>query len=136
MPICCRGKGNQLACFADSHNLLRMRNESNWVKCVKTFGVEIVSFLCKFPATEHDPSSFNIDVPFYDNNLIIIVVNGIFKETHKEKQSMRSFCRTFNIISQGQGYVIVNDMFVISSLSVCDLFRCFYFYHPLTNFVF
>lgn len=102
----------------DSHNILRLRDESLWVKLVKTTNAEIVSLLCTFPASEHDPDSFKIDIPHCEANLIIIVVNGTFNEPFKAHKPMRSFCRTFFVVPQGSGFVIVNEMFVVSNPSV------------------
>jgi len=78
-----------------------------------------VSFLCKFPVSQHDPDSFHIDVPYFENNFIIIVVNGLFTETFKANKPLRSFCRTFFITTSSTGFVIVNDMLQISNPSVC-----------------
>lgn len=110
----------------ESHNLLRVRDESLWVKYVKTTNVDIVSTLCKFPNTVHDPASFRIDVPFCEPSFVQIVVNGLFTETFKQNKPLRSFCRTFFIVPQGQGFVIVNDMLQISNPSV-SLYIRFWF---------
>lgn len=104
--------------FKESHNILRLKDESLWVKFVKTSNVDIVSFLCKFPTTEHDASSFKIDIPFCESNMVIIVVNGTYIETFKANKPMRSFCRTFFVAPQGSGFVIVNEMLVVSNPSV------------------
>lgn len=102
----------------ESHNLLRLRDESLWVKNTKNTKLDIVSFLGKFPHTQHDPESFKIDVPFFEPALAIVVVNGCYTETFKTNKPTRAFCRTFIIVSQGTGHVIINDMMEISTISV------------------
>ncbi|KAH9388097.1 Nxf1p [Tyrophagus putrescentiae] len=108
---------DNMAGYRDSHNLLRLKDESYWVKFVKTSSVDIVAFLCKLPNTEHDPDSFKVDVPFCEGSLVTVVVTGTFRETFKTGKPGRSFVRTFYITPHGNGFAIINEMFVISNLS-------------------
>lgn len=70
----------------------------------------IVAFLSEMPKTVHLPESFVVDVPFHSDALLIIVVNGVYHEVqNKGNKLVRFFCRTFTIVPQGGGFVIIND---------------------------
>ncbi|KAH9422072.1 Nxf1p [Dermatophagoides pteronyssinus] len=102
----------------ESHNLLRLRDESLWVKLVKTSNVDIVSFLNKLPVTKHHLDTFQVDIPFFSKEFINVVVNGLLQETLKTQSSFRSFCRTFFLVPHNNGFVILNEMLLISSPSI------------------
>lgn len=91
------------------------------MKLVKSSNLDTVSFLCTLPNSKHDASSFVIDIPFCGSNFIIVVVNGLYTEIYKANNPLRSFCRTFYIVPQSPGFVIVNDMLSISNPSVSYL---------------
>jgi nuclear RNA export factor len=102
----------------ESRNLLRVKDFSLRNKLVKNGKVNIVSALCEMPKSKHEPNSFLIDVPFCNNSFILVVVNGVYRELLKKHQPLRAFCRTFYIVPQGQGFVIVNDLLLLTNASV------------------
>ena len=87
-------------------------------KLLKQGRINIIAFLGSLPSTEHKSESFHIDVPFSTNALIIIVVNGVYIDKPKKgSKTTRSFCRSFTIIPQGDGFVITNDQLMVANSS-------------------
>ena len=77
-----------------------------------------MSALCDLPRTKHEPQSFTIDLPFSNNSFALVVVNGVYRELYKKQEPLRAFCRTFYIVPQGEGFVIVNDILVLTNATV------------------
>jgi len=50
-----------------------------------------------------------------------VVVNGVYRELLKKHQPLRAFCRTFYIVPQGQGFVIVNDVLLLTNATVAQI---------------
>lgn len=119
-------KPNELI-MKDSHNLLKLRDESQWVKLVKNSNVDIVSFMNKLPITKHHLETFHVDIPFFSKEFINVVVNGLLQETFKTQSSFRSFCRTFFLVPHNNGFVILNEMLLIATPSVICLFFALFF---------
>jgi nuclear RNA export factor len=113
-------QGNPNTAFAgdvlsSSRNLLRI-DMSKRTKLVKQGHLNVISYLKEFPLTEHKAESFSIDVPFQSNSMIVLVINGIYLEHHKNKNRMpRFFCRMFTIVPQAGGFVIINDQLMVGS---------------------
>ncbi|XP_015791781.1 nuclear RNA export factor 1 [Tetranychus urticae] len=106
--------------IAGSRNLLRIREEGEAkTELLHVGGSAIVEALMSMPRTKHAPSLMKIDVPFYfQQNFFVVVVNGVFKEFTKKQVHTRAFGRTFIIVPQGQGFVIINDILVITNATV------------------
>lgn len=106
--------------ISGSRNLLRIRDDGeSKTKLLHVGGQAIVDALAAMPRTKHAPSLMKIDVPFYyQQNFFVVVVNGVFKEFTKKQVHTRAFGRTFLIVPQGQGFVIINDILVITNATV------------------
>ncbi|XP_054158102.1 nuclear RNA export factor 1-like [Oppia nitens] len=102
----------------DSRNLMHVKDVSQRNKLLKTGKINIVSTLCEMPMTRHVPDSFTIDVAFATQTVMIVVVNGVYHELIKRQQPLRAFCRTFYIVPHGSGFVIVNDMLLLTNATV------------------
>jgi nuclear RNA export factor len=77
--------------------------------------LQIVGFLDKLPRTQHDLTSFTLDVPFATDRLVTFAVTGIFRErAEKPPCPIRQFSRMFVVIPQGEGLCIVNDSLCIT----------------------
>jgi nuclear RNA export factor len=106
-------QGHKNAAFApkvlnESRNLLRIPLTSR-AKLIKQGKMNVVAFLSELPQTAHQPDSFLVDVPFHSEALAIIVVNGVYHEVQSKQKLVRFFCRTFSLVPQGAGFVIIND---------------------------
>ena len=104
--------------ITESRNLRFVKDYNQRNKLIKNGKIQVVSAISEMPMTRHEPDSFKIDVPFYNNQFVLIVINGVFRELFKKQEPLRAFCRTFYIVPQGQGFVIVNDLLLITSATV------------------
>ena len=78
----------------------------------------ICAFLAELPKSEHDVTSFTLDIPFATERLMSFSVSGIFREPENQGgqagQIIRHFNRVFVVVPHGQGFCIVNDMLYIT----------------------
>lgn len=95
-----------------SRNILRIK-EYRQNKLLQKGRLPIVSFLSELPKTQHDLSSFTLDVPLITPSLMAFTVTGLFKEREKNK-SVRHFNRCFLVTPRGSGFCIVNETLHIS----------------------
>lgn len=103
----------------DSRNLVKVYDNIHRSRMLKQGKINIVSALCDLPKTTHEANSFVIDVPaVISNNFIQIVINGVYREHIKKNSLLRAFSRSFIIIPQGEGYVIMNDLLLLINATV------------------
>ena len=78
----------------------------------------ICAFLAELPKSEHDVTSFTLDIPFATERLMSFTVSGIFREPENQGgtagQIIRHFNRVFVVVPHGQGFCIVNDMLYVT----------------------
>ena len=78
----------------------------------------ICAFLAELPKSEHDVTSFTLDIPFATDRLMSFTVSGIFREPENQGgpagQIIRHFSRVFVVVPHGQGFCIVNDMLYVT----------------------
>jgi len=77
---------------------------------------QIIGFLDKLPKTQHDLTSFTLDVPFATDRLVTFSVTGAFRERNDKPHPypIRHFSRMFTVVPQGEGLCIVNDNLFIT----------------------
>lgn len=101
----------------DSRNLLIIQDDTVRQKLLKQGRAQVVSTLSSFPKTEHIFNSFKIDIPFIEDNSLLIVINGLYK-TKQRPFNIRAFTRNFFIIPINNTFVITNDIFTILNPTV------------------
>lgn len=101
--------------ISNSRNLLKIKDKTLRIKLLHQGGVAVVAALNELPKTKHVASSLLVDVPFHDSNFYSIVVNGVYKEFSKKQVYTRGFSRNFLIIPHGQGFVIINDILLLTN---------------------
>ncbi len=82
--------------------------------------IDIVAFLNKFPATEHDCNTLKLDTSFFADNMLKLSVIGIFREgkTTDKVRPMRSFQRVFTCVPvDNERIAIANEQLTITNLS-------------------
>ena len=103
---------------ARSRNLMRVSDPTKRKTYLRQGKLAICAFLAELPKSEHDITSFTLDVPFATERLMSFTVSGIFREPENEGgpsgQVIRHFNRVFVVVPQGQGFCIVNDMLYIT----------------------
>ncbi|OAF70430.1 Nuclear RNA export factor 1 [Intoshia linei] len=72
----------------------------------------IAYFKDSFCKTTHYIKSLNVDIFHQSETFIGIVLNGIFRRT--DMDVLVSFSRVFNLINEGNGFLIGNEMLTIS----------------------
>ncbi|CAH2095216.1 unnamed protein product [Euphydryas editha] len=93
----------------------------------------IVSVLSQLPKSEHDLSTFNIDVMKHDDNCLVLIIDGVFKEITDNRfiQFRRTFIFSTHHKRTMTYYYIVHEMFSMS-LAAPDLVKnCFKY--PIRN---
>jgi len=80
---------------------------------------QIIGFLDKLPKTQHDISSFTLDIPFATERLVTFSVTGAFRERNEKlaPYPIRQFSRMFTGVPQGEGLCIVNENLFITMAS-------------------
>lgn len=83
--------------------------------------LQIVGFLDKLPKTQHDLTSFTLDVPFATERLVTFTVSGAFRErlaaaagAASTIPAVRHFNRMFVVVPQGEGLCIINDSLFVT----------------------
>lgn len=99
----------------ESRNLVRVASEQRKLKLLRRGRLQIVSFLSGLPKTQHDPTTFTLDLPFTSELLMIFTVTGMFKEREGKKAGVRHFNRCFIVVPRGTGFCIINE-----TLYVCN----------------
>lgn len=100
----------------DSRNLLKVYNYESRRDKLKVGRVNIVSCLNQLPQTQHDPTSFCVDVPLVTPTMMCFSVFGIFRIVQKNMvlPPLKSFTRTFVVVPQGSGFCIINETLCIT----------------------
>uniref|UniRef100_A0AAA9TWR9 NTF2 domain-containing protein n=1 Tax=Bos taurus TaxID=9913 RepID=A0AAA9TWR9_BOVIN len=84
------------AYFLDNRNMKILKDPNLRVQMMKHTKHDIVHTLCALPKTQHDFSSFVVDMCFQMEMMLCFSVNGVFKEVEGTSPGcVRAFTRTF-----------------------------------------
>jgi len=104
--------------MARSRNLMRVADPTKRNTYLRKGKLAICAFLAELPKSEHDVTSFTLDIPFATERLMSFTVSGIFREPENQGgtagQIIRHFNRVFVVVPHGQGFCIVNDMLYVT----------------------
>ncbi|GAB5584771.1 nuclear RNA export factor 2 isoform X1 [Prionailurus iriomotensis] len=95
----------------ESRNMKKLKDPRAclWVQLLKHTKRDIVCSLGMLPKTQHDLSSFVVDMWFQTEMMLCFSVNGVFKEG-RSQGSVRAFTRTFIVTPASNSSIcIVND---------------------------
>ncbi|XP_075232408.1 nuclear RNA export factor 1-like isoform X2 [Lycorma delicatula] len=102
----------------DSRNLLLVSSLDKRQRLLRQGRSSVISFLTSLIKTQHDPSSFAVDLLLFTPQLISLSVTGVYREpTSSKKLPIRSFSRVFVIVPAGSGFCIINDLLSITNAS-------------------
>ncbi|RVE49409.1 hypothetical protein evm_005921 [Chilo suppressalis] len=102
--------------ITNSRNILRVTEREYRRRHMKTGRLQVVSFLSEFPKTTHDLMGFAVDLLVFTPAMIVLTMNGVFKETNTNGNPTRAFHRTFVIVPNATGgFSIINDMLYITN---------------------
>ncbi|XP_057351354.1 nuclear RNA export factor 2 [Manis pentadactyla] len=103
----------------DSRNIKELKDPFLRVQLLKQTQPEVLRSLCMLPKTQHDLSSFMVDMWLHTETMLCFSVNGVFSEVVGWCQgSLRAFTRTFITIParNSSGLCITNDeLFVMEA---------------------
>uniref|UniRef100_A0A8C5H039 Nuclear RNA export factor 1-like n=1 Tax=Gouania willdenowi TaxID=441366 RepID=A0A8C5H039_GOUWI len=89
--------------FKDSRNLKRTKDSTMRFHLLKHKRLNVVALLNELPKTQHDITSFTVDVNAYTSTLLSFTVGGVFKEGQKsltfEPCGPRSYLNSLCIIN-------------------------------------
>ncbi|XP_006166129.1 nuclear RNA export factor 2-like, partial [Tupaia chinensis] len=97
--------------FKESSNMRKLKDPYPWRQLMKHTKQDIVDTLSVLPKTQHDLSSFVVDMWFQTELMVCFSVNGVFKEVEgKSHGSVHAFTRTFIAMPTSNfSLCIVND---------------------------
>ncbi|XP_045850606.1 nuclear RNA export factor 3 [Meles meles] len=101
--------------FKESRNMKKLKDPSLRVQLLKHTKCDVMRSLCVLPKTQHDLSSFVVDMWFQTERMLCFSVNGVFKEVEGMSQgSVRAFTRTFiaTPVSNYSLCIVNDDLFV------------------------
>ncbi|XP_077293168.1 nuclear RNA export factor small bristles isoform X2 [Arctopsyche grandis] len=117
-----------------SRNLLRTQDRDVRNRHLKIGRLQVVSFLNDLPKTQHDPLSFTVDLTVFTPTMLMLTINGVFKETTIPTSStsnrqwlppIRSFHKTLVIVPFGGGFCIKNDILYVTNATPEQEAKCF-----------
>uniref|UniRef100_A0ABI7YH19 Nuclear RNA export factor 3 n=1 Tax=Felis catus TaxID=9685 RepID=A0ABI7YH19_FELCA len=105
--------------FKESRNMKKIKDPYLRVQLLKHTKHDIVCSLSTLPKTQHDISSFVVDMWFHTEMMLCFSVNGVFKEVEGRSQgSVRAFTRTFIATpTNNSSLCIVNDELFVRDAS-------------------
>ncbi|XP_051035383.1 nuclear RNA export factor 2-like [Phodopus roborovskii] len=120
--------------YKDSRNMKKVKDSFSRMQLLKHKKCNIVTCLHELPKTQHDLSSYVVDVCAQTEKMICFSVNGVFKEMEgKSKGCIRAFTRTF-ILTTGRHFrlCIVNDEMILRNATAEETKKVFSTTMPTT----
>ncbi|XP_059472695.1 uncharacterized protein LOC132195025 [Neocloeon triangulifer] len=103
-----------------SRNIKRISDMSKSEKLIHEGCKPIIEFCQSLPATEHDSSSFNVDIINYNERNVHFCVSGVFKEKDNPETSPRFFRRIFHLVNFSSFFLIVNELLYICNCTTAQ----------------
>ncbi|XP_059014356.1 nuclear RNA export factor 2-like [Mustela lutreola] len=118
--------------FKESRNMKKPKDPSLCVQPLNHTKYDIVGSLCVLPKTQHDLSSFLVDMWFQTERMLCFTVHGVFKEVEGKSQgSVRAFTRTFiTIPASNSSLCIVNDELFVRDATPSETWNAFSYRDP------
>lgn len=100
----------------NSRNIIRITERESRRRYLRTGRLQVVSFLSDLPKTKHDLMGFAVDLLVFTPAIIVLTMNGVYKEITVNGTPSRSFHRTFVIVpNSAGGFSITNDMLFVTN---------------------
>ncbi|XP_006922786.1 nuclear RNA export factor 2 [Pteropus alecto] len=124
--------------FKDNRNMKNLKDPYLRVQLLKHTKHDIVCSLCVLPKTQHDLSSFVVDMWFPTERMLFFFVNGVFKEVEGRSQgSVRAFSRTFIATpASSSSLCVVNDELFMRDATPKETQSSFSVHVPTTTSIF
>lgn len=112
-----------------SRNLKTLADISRTLQFLHRTNTNIAKVLCNMPQTEHDPSTFTVDLLHYSDKLAIVLVTGVFREMADnllDAERYLGFSRKFVLLACPNGeYQIINEQLHVSNATTTQYMRAF-----------
>ncbi|XP_053435027.1 nuclear RNA export factor 2-like [Nycticebus coucang] len=120
--------------FKESRNMKMVKNPYLRRQLLKHTKSDIVDTLRMLPRTQHDLSSFLVDVCFQTERMLCFSVKGVFKEVEGKSQGcFRAFTRTFIFIPASNSSIyIVNDELIVRNASLKEIQSALFISVPIS----
>uniref|UniRef100_A0A8B9YL83 NTF2 domain-containing protein n=1 Tax=Bos mutus grunniens TaxID=30521 RepID=A0A8B9YL83_BOSMU len=120
-------KDSEAVCvrILDNRNMKTLKDPNPHFQMMKHTKHDIVHALCALPKTQHDFSSFEVDMCFHTETMFCFSVSGVFKEVEGISQGcVCAFTRTFTTTpTSSSSFCIVNDELFIREASPSEAQR-------------
>nr|XP_025132459.1 nuclear RNA export factor 3-like [Bubalus bubalis] len=119
------GLSSMCVYFLDNSNMKTLKDPIPHVQMMKHTKHDIVRALCALPKTQHDFSSFEVDMCFQTETMFCFSVSGVFKEVEGSSQGcVCAFTRTFTTTpTSSSSFCIVNDELFVREASPSEAQR-------------
>ncbi|KAM9470101.1 nuclear RNA export factor 1 isoform 1-T1 [Clarias gariepinus] len=109
------------------HNITQIKDPAMRFRVLKHTRLNVVAFLNELPKTQHDLSTFIVDVNTCTQTLLVFTVSGLFKDIDiKSKESTRAFSRVFvGVPAMNNGICLVNDALFVRNATTEEICRAF-----------
>lgn len=119
---------NNLEEYLKYNRDIKKQQDSNMrMQLLKHTKHDIVNSLSLLPKTQHDLSSFWVDLCFHSEMMLCFSVNGLFKEVEGKCQGcIRAFTRIFIAIPRSDSRIcIMNDELIVRNASPKEIQKAF-----------
>ncbi|KAI3415929.1 hypothetical protein GPALN_005492 [Globodera pallida] len=113
-----------------SHNIIKQHKWQLYRdKIIYRGPMDIAVALSKLPPTEHIKQSFLLDFNFVTNNLMVVLLQGIFRDGKEVLEgsagfvNVKFFTRQLAIIPKAEGLAIISDILQITPVSTARMER-------------
>nr|XP_025132368.1 nuclear RNA export factor 3-like isoform X2 [Bubalus bubalis] len=119
------GLSSTCAYFLDNRNMKTLKDPNLRVQMLKHTKHDIMRALCALPKTQHDFSSFEVDMCFHTETMFCFSVSGVFKEVEGSSQGcVRAFTQTFiTTPTSSSSLCIVNEELFVREASPSEAQR-------------
>uniref|UniRef100_A0AAY4BY77 Nuclear RNA export factor 1 n=1 Tax=Denticeps clupeoides TaxID=299321 RepID=A0AAY4BY77_9TELE len=111
----------------DCRNLKKIKDSTLRFRLLRHTRLNVAAFLNELPKTQHDTSSFTVDVNMYTNMLLSFTISGVFREVDcKSRDPVRAFSRIFIAVPAGNsGLSVVNDQLFVRNATTEEIRQAF-----------
>ncbi|XP_066563640.1 nuclear RNA export factor 1-like [Amia ocellicauda] len=112
---------------------LKDHTTATWLHLRRRTRQDVAAFLNDLPKTQHDTSSFVVEVNAYTNTMLSFTVRGVFKDVDKDScGSVNQFSRTFlTVPAVNAGLCVLSDNLYVWNPTMEKLRRAFVTARPM-----
>ncbi|XP_056664757.1 nuclear RNA export factor 1-like [Monodelphis domestica] len=111
----------------DNRNVKKVKDPGLRFHLLKHSRLAVITFINELPKTQHDMSSFVVDVCAQTETLLCFSVHGLFKEVEEKSNAIRAFTRMFIAVPSNNAtrMCMVNDELFVRNANPEEIHRAF-----------